>query len=81
MEKRKQQLRGKTNRYVQGLVSQNLAEDHSYNHAGPFIVTASIAGTYLGSGSLQSGLPLAQDLRLIRTRPEKVSGVTIEVVV
>ena len=38
------------------------------------MVTASIAGTHLGSGDPQCGLSLAQDLRLIRTWPEKSVG-------
>jgi hypothetical protein len=38
------------------------------------MVTASIAGTQFGSGGLKYGLPFAQDLRLIRTRPEKSDG-------
>ena len=57
-----------------GRVSQNWAEDRSCNHAGPFMVMASIAGAHLGSGGLQCGSPLAQDLGLIRTRPEKKVG-------
>ena len=60
--------------------SQNWDEDRSSNHTGPFMVTASIAGAHLGSGVLQCGSLLAQDLGLIRTRPEKKSGVTKEVV-
>jgi len=38
------------------------------------MVTAGIAGTYLGSGGPQCGSPLAQDLRLTRTWPEKSIG-------
>ena len=38
------------------------------------MVTASIAGTHLSTGGLQCGSPLAQDLRLIQTRPEKSVG-------
>ncbi len=57
-----------------GPVFQNWAEDRSCNHAGPFMITASIAGAHPGSGGLQCGLPLAQDLGLIRTRPEKKVG-------
>ena len=47
------------------------------------VVIAILAGTsfwtHFGSGGPQCGSPLAQDLRLIRTRTEKLSGETIEV--
>ena len=61
-------------------MSQNRVEDRRCNYTGLFMVTASIAGVHLGSGGPQYGAPLAQDLRLIRTRHKKVLGVTIEVI-
>ena len=46
----------------------------SIQHTTPFIATASIAGANFGSGGPQCCSPLAQDLRLIRTRTEKMVG-------
>jgi len=73
MEKGKRQLRsdGKQLLRARGLVSQIGPRTRPSNHAGPFMVTASIAETHLGLGGYQCSSPLAQDLRLIRTRPEK----------
>jgi hypothetical protein len=68
VERRKRPLR------VGRPLPQNRAEDRSCNHAGQLMVTASIAGTHLGSGGSQFGSPLAQDLRLIRTWSEKSVG-------
>ena len=59
---------------MHGAVSQNWAKDRSCNYTGLFMVKASIAGAHLGSGGLQCGSPLAQDLGLIQTRPEKKVG-------
>jgi hypothetical protein len=76
MKKRKWQLRGNGKEPLRagGWCPKKWSEDRPCNHAGPFMVTASIAGTHLGSGGHQGGSPLAQDLRLIRTRPEKSVG-------